>query len=194
MCLPGLALVVSPLIALMKDQVDALRTCGVPAAFANSTLSADERRRVARDVRAGRLRLLYLAPERLLAEGTLEFLKTARVSLVAIDEAHCISSWGHDFRPEYRGLRVLKEAFPAVGIHAYTATASERVRRDIAEQLLLRDPEILVGPFDRPNLVFKVQRRTDRLRQIRRCSTAIRTSPGSFTASRVEMSIRPPPP
>jgi len=167
MCLPGLALVVSPLISLMKDQVDSLRNCGVPAACSNSTLSASERRRVADDVRAGRLRLLYLAPERLLTEGTLEFLRSAHVSLVAIDEAHCISSWGHDFRPEYRSLRVLKEAFPNIGIHAYTATASDPVRRDIAEQLQLRDPEILVGSFDRPNLVYKVQRRHDRLRQIR---------------------------
>jgi len=166
-CLPGLALVVSPLISLMKDQVDSLRNCGVPAAFANSTQSAAERRRVADDVRAGRLRLLYLAPERLLTEGTLEFLQSVRVSLVAIDEAHCISSWGHDFRPEYRALRVLQEAFPGVGIHAYTATASETVRRDIAGQLQLRDPEFLVGSFDRPNLVYKVQRRHDRLRQIR---------------------------
>jgi len=166
MCLDGLAVVVSPLIALMKDQVDALRTCGVSAAFANSTLSASERRQVADDVRAGRLRLLYLAPERLLTEGTLEFLKTARVSLVAIDEAHCISSWGHDFRPEYRELGMLKEAFPHVGIHAYTATASEKVRQDVAEQLQLTDPDILVGSFDRPNLIYKVQRRADRLKQI----------------------------
>ena len=167
MCLPGLALVVSPLIALMKDQVDSLRHCGVPAAFANSTLSNAERRQLAEEVRAGRLRLLYLAPERLLAEGTLAFLQTANVSLVAIDEAHCISSWGHDFRPEYRELRVLKEVFPRAGIHAYTATASEQVRRDIAEQLRLADPQFVVGSFDRPNLVYKVQRRSDRLRQIR---------------------------
>jgi len=167
MCLPGLAVVISPLISLMKDQVDALRNCGVPAAFANSTLSAAERRHVTGEVRSGRLRLLYLAPERLLTEGTLEFLRSARVSLVAVDEAHCISSWGHDFRPEYRGLRVLKEAFPNVGIHAYTATASEAVRRDIADQLRLADPQFLVGSFDRPNLVYKVQRRHDRLRQIR---------------------------
>ncbi len=166
MCLPGLAVVVSPLIALMKDQVDGLRNCGVPAAFANSTLSAGERRRLAADVRAGRVRLLYLAPERLLAEATLDFLKTVNVSLVAIDEAHCISSWGHDFRPEYRGLWVLKEAFPNAGIHAYTATASEQVRRDIAEQLQLADPEILVGSFDRPNLIYRVQRRSNRLKQI----------------------------
>jgi ATP-dependent DNA helicase RecQ len=167
MCLDGLAVVVSPLIALMKDQVDALRNCGVPAAFANSTLSARERRRVAEDVRAGRLQLLYLAPERLLTEGTLEFLQTARVSLVAIDEAHCISSWGHDFRPEYRGLGVLKEVFPQVGVHAYTATASEKVRQDIAQQLHLADPQFLVGSFDRPNLVYSIQRRSERLKQIR---------------------------
>jgi len=166
MCLDGVAVVVSPLIALMKDQVDGLRNCGVPAAFANSTLSAVERRRVAEDVRAGRVRLLYLAPERLLTDGTLEFLKAARVSLVAIDEAHCISSWGHDFRPEYRGLGVLKDAFPNVGIHAYTATASEKVRQDIAQQLRLTEPEFLVGSFDRPNLIYKVQRRADRLKQI----------------------------
>ena len=166
MCLDGVAVVVSPLIALMKDQVDGLRNCGVPAAFANSTLSAAERRRVAEDVRAGRVRLLYLAPERLLTDGTLEFLTAARVSLVAIDEAHCISSWGHDFRPEYRGLGVLKDAFPNVGIHAYTATASEKVRQDIAQQLRLTDPEFLVGSFDRPNLTYKVQRRADRLKQI----------------------------
>lgn len=167
MCLDGVAVVVSPLISLMKDQVDALRNCGVPAAFANSTLSAAERRRVAEDVSDGRVRLLYLAPERLLTDGTLEFLKSARVSLVAIDEAHCISSWGHDFRPEYRGLGVLKEVFPNVGIHAYTATASDKVRQDIAQQLRLAAPEILVGSFDRPNLIYKVQRRADRLKQIR---------------------------
>ncbi len=167
MCMDGLAVVVSPLISLMKDQVDALRNCGVPAAFANSTLSAAERRQVADDVRSGRLRLLYLAPERLLGEGTLDFLKTARVSLFAIDEAHCISSWGHDFRTEYRELGALKKLFPHAGVHAYTATASEKVRLDIAKQLGLIDPEFLVGSFDRPNLVYKIQRRHDRLAQIR---------------------------
>ena len=165
--LDGLAVVVSPLISLMKAQVDALRNCGVAAAFANSTLSAVERRGLADDVRAGRLRLLYLAPERLLAEGTLEFLKATRVSLVAIDEAHCISAWGHDFRPEYRELGMLKQVFPKVGIHAYTATASDKVRRDIAEQLRLDNPQILVGSFDRPNLIYKVERRAGLLKQIR---------------------------
>lgn len=167
MCLDGLALVVSPLISLMKDQVDALRNCGVPAAFSNSTLSARERRDVADEVRSGRIKLLYLAPERLLTEGTIEFLKTARVSLIAIDEAHCISAWGHDFRPEYRGLGVLKDVFPQVGVHAYTATASETVRQDIAQQLKLDGAEILVGSFDRPNLIYKVQRRSSRMKQIR---------------------------
>ena len=116
---------------------------------------------------AGRIKLLYLSPERLLTDETLEFLKAARVSLVAIDEAHCISAWGHDFRPEYRGLGVLKTAFPAVGIHAYTATASGQVRQDIAAQLQLHDPAILVGSFDRPNLTIRVQRRTGIVRQIR---------------------------
>lgn len=167
MCLDGLAVVVSPLIALMKDQVDGLRRCGVPAAFSNSSLSTDERWQVAQDVRAGRLRLLYLAPERLLSAGTLDFLQTANVSLIAIDEAHCISSWGHDFRPEYRGLGVLKDVFPEAGIHAYTATASEHVRRDIAAQLHLTNPEYLVGSFDRPNLIYKLHRRVDRMSQIR---------------------------
>jgi ATP-dependent DNA helicase RecQ len=121
--LPGLAVVVSPLISLMKDQVDALTDSGVPAACVNSTLSPVERRQVADDVRSGRLKLLYLSPERLMTERTLEFLKDASVSFFAIDEAHCISDWGHDFRPEYRMLRALKQQFPGVAVHAYTATA-----------------------------------------------------------------------
>ncbi|MEQ8850135.1 DNA helicase RecQ [Botrimarina sp.] len=157
----GMALVVSPLIALMKDQVDALRNCGVPAAYLNSTLSADERREVLDDVREGRLKLLYVAPERLLTDGTLTLLANSNVSLAAIDEAHCISSWGHDFRPEYRGLARLKEVFPHIGVHAYTATATPEVRQDIARQLGLRGeeggpPEVLVGSFDRPNLTYRV--------------------------------------
>ena len=166
MCLEGLAVVVSPLISLMKDQVDALRACGIPAACINSMMAPDERQQVANDVRAGRLQLLYVAPERLLTERTLAFLKSAHVSLIAIDEAHCISSWGHDFRPEYRGLSVLKNHFPGVGIHAYTATATELVRDDIATQMQLDDPAVLVGSFDRPNLIYKVQRRSNGLGQI----------------------------
>jgi len=165
-CRDGLALVVSPLISLMKDQVDALRACGVPAAAINSTLTAGERRVVAEQMRRGELKLVYVAPERLLAERTLEFLKQQQLSLIAIDEAHCISQWGHDFRPEYRGLRILKEALPGVGVHAYTATASEVVQRDIAEQLGLVNPQMLVGSFDRANLVFRIRRSSNRFGEI----------------------------
>jgi ATP-dependent DNA helicase RecQ len=165
-CSGRLAIVVSPLISLMKDQVDALRACGVPAACVNSSMTADDRRAVADEVRAARLRLLYVAPERLVTEQMLEFLTKSEVAFFAIDEAHCISQWGHDFRPEYRRLRVLRERFPEAGVHAFTATATERVRRDIAEQLGLAEPAILVGDFDRPNLTYRVQRRTERRKQI----------------------------
>lgn len=165
--LPGLAVVVSPLISLMKDQVDALTECGVPAACVNSSLSAAERARVAKQIRSGELKLLYIAPERLCMEQTRQFLKDAEVSFFAIDEAHCISSWGHDFRPEYRGLGLLKEEFPGVAVHAYTATATEAVRADIARQLKLDAPRFHVGSFDRPNLVYRVHPRVDQIKQIR---------------------------
>lgn len=167
MCLDGVALVVSPLISLMKDQVDSLRECGVPAAYVNSTLSYAEKKDVADQLRRGQVRLLYIAPERLMAERTLAFLRTLDVSLIAIDEAHCISAWGHDFRPEYRELRVLRELFPGVGIHAYTATATPQVREDIATQLGVREPRFVVGSFDRRNLIYKLLRRDGLLRQIR---------------------------
>ena len=167
LCLPGLAVVVSPLISLMKDQVDALQACGVPAAYVNSSQSADEQREVARRIRDGTVRLLYVAPERLLGGRMIPFLHAVGVSIFAIDEAHCISNWGHDFRPEYRGLRLLRDAFPQAGVHAYTATASERVRQDVAEQLNLRTPHFLVGSFDRPNLTYRVRRRSQALQQIR---------------------------
>jgi len=163
----GLAVIVSPLISLMKDQVDALADCGVPAACINSTLSYDEKRSVTNEIRSGRLKLLYLSPERLMTERTLEFLKGISLSFVAIDEAHCISEWGHDFRPEYRTLRLLKETFPGIAVHAYTATATRHVREDIARELRLENPEILVGSFDRPNLVYRVQRRSNLTRQVR---------------------------
>ena len=164
--LSGLAVVVSPLISLMKDQVDALVDIGVPAACVNSTLTMDERRQVTEEIRAGRLKLLYLSPERLMTDKTLQFLQTMPVSFFAIDEAHCISDWGHDFRPEYRMLSRLKESFPKVGVHAYTATATERVRQDIARELRLVNPSILVGSFDRPNLIYRVKQRTAKLEQI----------------------------
>ncbi len=174
-CLPGLAVVVSPLISLMKDQVDALNSCGVPAACLNSGLSHEEQEAVVQGACQGRIKLLYLAPERLVTQRTLDLLQSIDVSLVAIDEAHCISAWGHDFRPEFRQLSRLKEVLPGIGIHAYTATATEAVRRDIAEQLRLDVPEILVGSFDRPNLNYAVQRQNGVMQQIR---TVLETHPG----------------
>ncbi len=161
-----LAIVISPLIALMKDQVDGLAQAGVPAAFLNSSQSGRERAAVEAGLAAGRYQLLYVAPERLVMDGFLERLRRARPAFFAVDEAHCISQWGHDFRPEYRQLRVLREAFPGVAVHAYTATATPPVRADIVAELRLRDAAVLVGSFDRPNLVYRVQPRTDRLAQV----------------------------
>ena len=161
-----LAVVVSPLISLMKDQVDALQACGVPAACVNSSLGAAEKQRVANEIRGGRLRLLYVAPERLVTGKMLDFLGDHDVAFFAIDEAHCISQWGHDFRPEYRQLHILKQRFPAASVHAFTATATDRVREDIAQQLGLSAPEFHVGNFDRPNLTYRAVRRTDRMAQV----------------------------
>src|SRR5918993_3857566 len=165
----GVAVVVSPLISLMKDQVDTLVGNGVPAAFINSTLSSDQRRAVTEGVRDGRFRLLYVSPERLVGEGGDSFrnwLSKCNVSFIAVDEAHCISQWGHDFRPEYRQLARVRERWPSLGLHAYTATATARVRRDIIAQLGLRDAEELVGSFDRPNLVYRVFARSQVKAQI----------------------------
>ena len=153
---PGVGLVVSPLISLMKDQVDGLKAAGVAAACLNSSMDPAERREVYEDLRAGELDLLYVAPERLVQSNMLDTLAEADVSLVAVDEAHCISQWGHDFRPEYRQLKMLKETLPGTAIHAYTATATQQVRDDIVEELGLEEPEMLVGSFDRPNLSYKV--------------------------------------
>ncbi|GIT31063.1 MAG: ATP-dependent DNA helicase RecQ [Planctomycetaceae bacterium] len=153
---PGVGLVVSPLISLMKDQVDGLKAAGVAAACLNSSMDPVERREVYEDLRAGELDLLYVAPERLVQSNMLDTLAEADVSLVAVDEAHCISQWGHDFRPEYRQLKMLKETLPGTAIHAYTATATQQVRDDIVEELGLDEPEMLVGSFDRPNLSYKV--------------------------------------
>src|ERR1041385_355219 len=137
---PGLTLVVSPLIALMKDQVDALQASGVAATFLNSSLTPDESRARLRGLHNGEFRLLYVAPERLMLSGFLADLQRWKVNLLAIDEAHCISEWGHDFRPEYRQLAELRSHFPNVPMMALTATATERVRKDIVAQLQLREP------------------------------------------------------
>ncbi|MBZ5499201.1 MAG: DNA helicase RecQ [Acidobacteriia bacterium] len=164
--LPGLTLVISPLLSLMKDQVDALLENGIPAARLDSTVSNADKIEIYNRLRGCKLKLLYVSPERLMMEGFLDFLKAGGISSVAVDEAHCVSMWGHDFRPEYRQLRILRDALPGIPIGAYTATATEHVRRDIAEQLGLDRPEIFVGRFDRPNLLYRVRRRANSSRQI----------------------------
>jgi len=159
-------IVVSPLIALMKDQVDGLRQCGYPAAALYSGMSPEEIRRTEAQMIGGAYRLVFVAPERLLTPRFLHIVELARIRAFAVDEAHCISQWGHDFRPEYRQLAGLKNRFPNTSIHAYTATATERVRADITAQLRLRDPLTLVGNFDRPNLVYRIVPRLDARAQV----------------------------
>jgi ATP-dependent DNA helicase RecQ len=153
---PGLTVVVSPLIALMKDQVDALRAGGVAATFLNSSLKPEESRARLRGLHNGEHRLLYVAPERLMLPGFLGDLQKWQVNLLAVDEAHCISEWGHDFRPEYRQLAGLRELFPKTPVMALTATATERVRMDIVKHLRLREPARYVASFNRPNLTYRV--------------------------------------
>jgi len=148
--MPGLAVVVCPLISLMKDQVDALTECGVAAARLDSSLTVSERDDVFCKIQNRELKLVYCAPERLVNDGFADTLRSADLSLIAVDEAHCVSMWGHDFRPEYRQLGRLKQVFSGVPIGAYTATATDQVRQDIAEQLCLSNPEVLIGSFDSP--------------------------------------------
>jgi ATP-dependent DNA helicase RecQ len=152
----GVTIVVSPLISLMKDQVDALQASGVAATFLNSTLDGDEARARLRGIHRNEFRLLYVAPERLMMPSFLDRLLDLKVAQLAIDEAHCISEWGHDFRPEYRELRKLRAHLPDVPVMALTATATERVREDILKQLQLREPRCYVASFDRPNLTYRV--------------------------------------
>jgi ATP-dependent DNA helicase RecQ len=161
LCFDGLTLVVSPLIALMKDQVDALQANGIPAEFINSTLSPTEIARVQTQAKGGQLKILYLAPERLALSGFRGFLGALNVSLIAIDEAHCISEWGHDFRPDYRNLKILRHDFPAVPVIALTATATEKVREDILAQLELRPAQTFLSSFNRANLTYLVQAKKD---------------------------------
>jgi ATP-dependent DNA helicase RecQ len=160
------AVVISPLIALMQDQAAQLAQMGIPAAVLNSTLSSEEQSRVMRHARAGGFRLLYLSPERLQRGGTLDWLQHVPVSFFAIDEAHCISEWGHEFRPEYRQLKRLRERFPERPIAAFTASATRHVRHDILAQLALRNPDKYIASFHRPNLRYLV----------RECDTAGQTS------------------
>ncbi|MEG4519548.1 MULTISPECIES: DNA helicase RecQ [unclassified Microcoleus] len=161
---PGLTVVVSPLIALMQDQVEALQDNGIGATFLNSTLSSQETRSRETAILEGKIKLLYVAPERLLGERFLPFLDIVAnklgISAFAIDEAHCVSEWGHDFRPEYRQMQRVRDRYPDIPIMALTATATERVRQDIIQQLTLRNPYIHVASFNRPNLYYEVRPKT----------------------------------
>jgi ATP-dependent DNA helicase RecQ len=167
LAMDGMAVVISPLLALMKDQVDALVSNGVAAATLNSALSVEERRRTQQAVHDGQVKILYLSPERLAAPDTRDLLSSTPVSFFAVDEAHCVSQWGHEFRPDYRNLAKLREWFPEVGLHAYTATATTAVREDIVQALGMRDALTLVGDFDRPNLLYRAAYRKDLLVQVR---------------------------
>jgi ATP-dependent DNA helicase RecQ len=150
-------IVVSPLIALMQDQVAQLGQMGISAALLNSAVPAEEQRAIMRDARKGKYRLLYLSPERLAVDSTVDWLQNVPVSLFAIDEAHCISEWGHEFRPEYRQMSRLRQKFPKQPIAAFTASATQRVRHDIIDQLKLRDPHKYIASFHRPNLRYVVK-------------------------------------
>ncbi|MFE0726085.1 DNA helicase RecQ [Streptomyces rochei] len=163
---PGTGIVVSPLIALMQDQVDALRALGVRAGFMNSTQDFDERRVVEAEFLAGELDLLYLAPERLRLEGTLDLLSRGKISLFAIDEAHCVSQWGHDFRPDYLALSLLGERWPDVPRLALTATATHATHREITERLNMPTARHFVASFDRPNIQYRIVPKTDPKKQL----------------------------
>ena len=164
--MPGVTLVISPLIALMKDQVDYLKANGIPAEFINSTLTRVEIDKIQAEARRGNLKILYAAPERLILPEFQLFLKTINVSLIAIDESHCISEWGHDFRPEYRNLIMLRTIFPEVPVMALTATATQQVREDIMGQLSLEKAQIFISSFNRPNLSYAVLPKKDSYDQL----------------------------
>jgi len=162
----GVTIVISPLISLMKDQVDSLNRKGITTEFINSTLSQAEIINIMNKTRAGEIKLLYIAPERLSVPDFENFLHILKISLIAIDEAHCISEWGHDFRPDYRNLKLLRKKFPKVPIIALTATATLKVREDIVKQLGLNEPQIFISSFNRPNLSYEVLPKKDSLELI----------------------------
>jgi ATP-dependent DNA helicase RecQ len=185
----GSGLVVSPLIALMEDQVGALRELGLDAAYLNSTLNAAQQRAVIERLETGELDLLYIAPERLMQPATLEMLAGVKLSLIAIDEAHCVSQWGHDFRPEYLALDALADVFPGVPRMALTATATPATRKEIVERLALENPDIYVSSFDRPNIRYSVHTKTDPRSQLKRFLSNHRGEAGivyALTRKRVE--------
>lgn len=162
----GVALVVSPLISLMKDQVDALRTCGVRAAYYNSSLEEKEARQVLGQLHRQELDLLYVAPERLMSAGFLDRLEEVEIALFAVDEAHCVSQWGHDFRPEYVQLGELRRIFPTIPFIALTATADEQTRKDIIQRLGLKSAKTFISSFDRPNIRYTVVEKQQPMRQL----------------------------
>ncbi|MGB7301319.1 MAG: DNA helicase RecQ [Burkholderiaceae bacterium] len=166
--MPGCAIVVSPLIALMQDQVETLESMGVRAAFLNSSLSASVSNEIERQARAGNLDLLYMAPERILSDRGLDLLDEMQLALIAVDEAHCVSQWGHDFRPEYQSLRLLRDRFASVPFLALTATADPQTRREIVSCLALEDAKQYVASFDRPNIQYEIVERRDARDQLSR--------------------------
>ncbi|MCA9045549.1 MAG: ATP-dependent DNA helicase RecQ, partial [Planctomycetaceae bacterium] len=187
MCLDGMAIVVSPLISLMKDQVDTARACGLPARLINSAIDARERFETWGEVRDGKVRLLYVSPERLTQSSFLDQLADVPLSMLAIDEAHCISQWGHDFRPDYRRLGDALDELGRPPVTALTATATPEVREDIVRQLELRDPATVLTGFDRPNLRFEVRpapARVDKLVVAERLVREVRGTRLIYAASR----------
>jgi len=174
----GTVIVISPLIALMKDQVDGLKANGIPAAFLNSTLTDQESAVIIRQCLAGGIKLLYISPERLAAAQTIGFLQKLRISLFAVDEAHCISSWGHDFRPDYLKLHVLREKFLATPLMALTATADRVIRKDILRQMAIPEEHQFIASFDRPNLSLAVYSGQKRIEQILRFLSKRKNQPG----------------
>ena len=176
----GMVLVISPLIALMHDQVEALTKNGVKAGILNSSIPKDQQKQYILDAQSGRLQLLYISPERLLSnqDQFMQWLRSIKVSLIAIDEAHCVSQWGHDFRPEYTRLGILKKLFPQIPVIALTATADELTRDDIVEHLQLKEPNIFISSFDRPNISYMVQPKAQGSRAVDQLVDFVRTFEG----------------